>query len=76
MQVNGPDQIVSESEKPVNTRIDTWIRSQHSYLMVYFCSQENFVKTISKVNIRVQLLTSHEREVCYYYFQLLLSSDG
>ena len=73
MQVNGPDQIVSESEKAVNTRIDTWIRSQHSYLMVSFCYQENFVKSIGKVNIRVLLLTSRDREVCYYHFQLLVS---
>lgn len=74
--MNGPGQmIVSQSEKAVNTRIDTWVRSQHYYLMVYFCYLENVVKTIGKVNIHVLLLTSREREVCYYCFQLLFSSD-
>lgn len=75
MQVNGPDQIVSRSEKAVNAEIDTWIRTQHSCLMVYFCHQENFVKTIGKVNIHVLLLTLHDREVCYYHFQLLLDGN-
>jgi len=74
MQVNGPDQIVSKSDKAVNTGINMWIRSQHSCLMIYFCYQENFVKTVGKVNLCALLCTSCEREVCYH-FQLLVSSD-
>lgn len=55
-----PDQVVSESGKAANTTINTWIRSQHSYHVVN-CDQENFLKTLSKLNIPALLLTSHEK---------------